>query len=131
MSRAPAVGDRGFTLVEVVVVVVVLGVLAAIAVPVLLAHRADAYAASVQADLRSVAVAVEAASSGPGVLDVARLEDQVVLSPRNVVEVVADGERWCVRGWHGAAGSATRWVLDRDGLGSDDARCAGPAVVTL
>ena len=95
------VGDRGFTLVEVVVVVVVLGVLAAIAVPVLLARRTNAYDATVHADLRSVAAAVEAASSGPGVLDVDRLTDEVVLSPRNVVEVVADGDRWCVRGWHG------------------------------
>jgi prepilin-type N-terminal cleavage/methylation domain-containing protein len=125
------VGDRGFTLVEVVVVVFVLGVLAAIAVPVLLARRTNAYDATVQADLRSVAVAVEAASSGPGVLDVDRLTDEVVLSPRNVVEVVADGDRWCVRGWHGTAGDAARWVLDGDGLGSDDTRCLGPAVVTL
>lgn len=124
-------GDRGFTLVEIVVVVAVLAILAAIALPVLVAQREGAREATVQSDLRSVAVAIEAANRGDGTLDVARLEAEVVVSPGNVVEVVADGDRWCVRGWHGAAAGASRWVLDEDGLGVDDARCVGAAVAAF
>lgn len=129
MSRRPG-GDPGFTLVEVLVVVAVLGVLAAIAVPVLLGQRARALETTVQADLRSVALAVAQADDGSGTLDTDRLRDVVVVSPGNVVEVAADGDAWCVRGWHDGVVDSRRWVLDRSGLDADDARCAGVAVVS-
>ncbi len=50
---------RGFTLVEILIVVVVIAILAALAIPRYQTSRAQAYSASVRRDLRAVAVAQE------------------------------------------------------------------------
>lgn len=49
--------EDGFTLVELLVVMVILGVLAAIAVPTFLTQRDRAYATAMKSDLHSVVVA--------------------------------------------------------------------------
>lgn len=111
-----------FSLVEVLVVVLVLGLLAGIAVPVYLSQRARAADASVKADLRNVATAVTAwtvdhsqdpdGPAGPGspisnfesgTLDSSLLFEpglSVPTSPGNFVEVFAhaDGQGFCVAG---------------------------------
>ena len=60
-SPAPSAraGNAGFTLLELLVVIAVLGILAAIAIQNLATHRARAVDASMRSDLRNAAMAME------------------------------------------------------------------------
>lgn len=53
-------GERGFTLVEMLIVVAVIGVLAAIAIPQFSEYRKKSYCARIKSDLANLAVSQEA-----------------------------------------------------------------------
>ncbi len=72
MDAPHARGDRGFTLVELLVVMTVLGVLAAIAIPVFLTQRGRAHDSATQADVSNLGKEVATywiGGAGPVVLD--------------------------------------------------------------
>jgi type IV pilus assembly protein PilA len=51
--------NKGFTLVEILIIFVIIGILAAIAIPQFIAYRSRAIDAQLKSDLRNAAVAVE------------------------------------------------------------------------
>jgi general secretion pathway protein G len=74
-QRARTAGDEGFTLVELLIVIVVLGILSGIVVFGVARFRTDAQNAACKADLATVSVAADAydASTGTYPADVATL----------------------------------------------------------
>ncbi|MGV8979205.1 MAG: prepilin-type N-terminal cleavage/methylation domain-containing protein [Cellulomonas sp.] len=60
MTRHPArANEQGFTLIEVLVVVIIIGILAGIAIPVFMNQKAKAYDATVKEDLKHLTAAAE------------------------------------------------------------------------
>jgi type II secretory pathway pseudopilin PulG len=51
--------SEGFTLVEILIIIVIIGLLAAIAIPQFISYRSRAIDAQLKSDLRNAAVAVE------------------------------------------------------------------------
>lgn len=64
-SRSRA-DDAGYSLIELLVVIVILGILAAVAIPVFLSQRTKSYEAGLKTDLRTIANEVEGQNTTNG-----------------------------------------------------------------
>jgi type IV pilus assembly protein PilA len=105
-------GDEGFSLIELLVAMLVLGMLAAVATPVFLHQRQKAYQAAMQSDLRT-AVAAELAyrsSNDAWATEPTALHEDGYRTTTGVTPVhlkVADGEfQACVK-----HRSITEWLV--------------------
>ena len=109
--------DHGFTLLELLVVVSIIGILASIAIPQYAAYRARGFDSIVEAQVRNVATAQEAyyVTNGNYAADVSQLdnlalnEDVVIgLGPGNS----GGNDSFKVHGTHPQAAHEYDWVSD-------------------
>lgn len=82
----PARNDRGYSLTELLVVIVILGILAGIAIPFFMGQRQKAMRAAVQADIRNASTALDdAAAAHEGDYTAAGIPLDTVLGPDTVI----------------------------------------------
>ena len=119
MHRRQAIergSDRGFTLIELVTVVLIISVLAMVAIPFFLSQRTRSYEAQAQATLRDASTAMKShATRFPGVYpgpgDEADLVPEGFRSTTGVpVEIVSGGENYCLQTDHVNLGE--NWHLE-------------------
>lgn len=103
-ARPPADGhDRGFTLIELMVVILIIGVLATIATPVFLGQLDQARAAAVQAALANARLAVASVVVEEGVLPTLAERDAILADtgdPAITLNMTGDVTDFCLVGAH-------------------------------
>lgn len=129
-------GEGGFTLVEVLVVVVILGLLAAIAIPVFTGQQRRAADAAVKSDLRVVAGVITALHTADVLLtrETVFTEGLELTEGTDMTVHAAPDDGLCVAAWSTkGAGSSQTWVYLLPGglLGSEVASCAGAELFGL
>lgn len=136
-------GESGFTLIELAVVMLVIGILAAIAIPTLFAQHAKAYGAGAVTDLRNAATAETAeladygtyssstaALANEGFRQSASTQFGVAVSTTGYCEVAfSDGKYWWYDSKAGLVASATT-SLQPPAAASGSCATAAPSSVS-
>lgn len=125
-------GERGFTLIELMVAILIIGVLAAIATPIFLAQLDQSRAAALQSALANARLAVASAVIEEGQLPTLAERDAILTGsgdPSITLVMTGDPTDFCLEATHDLL--ADSWASTQRVVPTRGATCAADGTILL